>query len=144
MSNIYLKVTIEKRWCIKNFDFLSLKRAPVGQFLGNSNSLRYCWLLKLLVETEKSEIWKRNCVWLFYYFYFERNYDVLKSKSPCFLLNKNISFNKNETELQRVKLWWVGALEGRKSALFVTFILSKGNFFNICVLFSCIVYWINF
>ena len=32
------------------------------------------------------------------YLYFERNYDVLKSKSPCFLLNKNIKFNKNETE----------------------------------------------
>ena len=26
------------------------------------------------------------------------NYDVLKSKSPCILLNKNINFNKNETE----------------------------------------------
>ena len=33
------------------------------------------------------------CVWLFYYFNFERNYDVLKSKSPCFLL-----FNENDTE----------------------------------------------
>ena len=36
-------------------------------------------------------------MWLFYYFNFERNYNVLKSKSPCFLL-KNINFNKNETE----------------------------------------------
>ena len=35
---------------------------------------------------------------LFYYFNFERNYDFLKSKSPCILLNKNINFNKNETE----------------------------------------------
>ena len=26
------------------------------------------------------------------------NYDILKSKSPCFLLNKNINFNKNTTE----------------------------------------------
>ena len=25
MSNIYLKVTIEKNWCSQNFDFLSLK-----------------------------------------------------------------------------------------------------------------------
>ena len=39
-------------------------------------------------------------MWLFYYFNFERNYDVLKSKSPCILLNKNINFNKNETELK--------------------------------------------
>ena len=37
-------------------------------------------------------------MWLFYYFNFERNYDVLKSKSPCILLNKNINFNKNKTE----------------------------------------------
>ena len=38
---------------------------------------------------------------LFYYFNFERNYDVLKSKkpkNPCFLLNKDISFDNNETE----------------------------------------------
>ena len=40
----------------------------------------------------------QNCVWLFYYFYFERNYHTLKSKSPWFLLSKKISFNKNETE----------------------------------------------
>ena len=31
---------------------------------------------------------------------FERNYDVLKSKSPRILLNKNIKLNKNETELK--------------------------------------------
>ena len=32
------------------------------------------------------------------FFNFEKNYDDLKSKSPCILLNKNINFNKNETE----------------------------------------------
>ena len=41
----------------------------------------------------------QNCVWLFY-FNFERNYDVLESKGPCILLNKNINFNKNEAELK--------------------------------------------
>ena len=35
---------------------------------------------------------------LFCYFTFERNYDVLKSKNPCILLNQNMNFNKNETE----------------------------------------------
>ena len=35
---------------------------------------------------------------LLYYFNFERNCDVLKSKSLSILLNKNINFNKNETE----------------------------------------------
>ena len=37
-------------------------------------------------------------MWLFYYFNFERSYDVLKSKSPCTFLNKNTEFNKNEME----------------------------------------------
>ena len=43
-------------------------------------------------------MWEQNYVWLFNYFNFETNYDILKSKSPCILLNKNINFNKNETE----------------------------------------------
>ena len=37
-------------------------------------------------------------MWLFYYFNFERNSDVLNSKSPSILLSKNINFNKNETK----------------------------------------------
>ena len=37
-------------------------------------------------------------LWLFYYFNVERNYDVLNSKSPCTVLNKNINFNKIETQ----------------------------------------------
>ena len=37
-------------------------------------------------------------MWFFYYFSFERSYDVVKSKSPGIFLNKNINFNKNETE----------------------------------------------
>ena len=45
---------------------------------------------KLVVE--------QNCVWLFYYFYFERNYDILKSRKACFLLNKNMNFNKNDAD----------------------------------------------
>ena len=39
------------------------------------------------------------CVWLFYYFNFERNYNVLKPNS-CILLNKNVNFNKKKTELK--------------------------------------------
>ena len=34
---------------------------------------------------------------LFYYFNFDRTYDVLKLKIPCISLNNNINFNKNET-----------------------------------------------
>ena len=34
MSNIYLKVTIEKFWRSSNFDFVSLKNMNPGQFWG--------------------------------------------------------------------------------------------------------------
>ena len=34
----------------------------------------------------------------------------------------------------KVKLWWVGACKRKKRPFFVPFILSKGNYFNICVL----------
>ena len=40
-------------------------------------------------------------MWLLYYFNFETNDDVLKSKSPCILLSKNIKFSKNETESKK-------------------------------------------
>ena len=77
---------------------------------------------------------------LFYCFNFERIYEVLKSKGS----NKNISFNKNETEWKishtiferqilyfssyknhklKVKLWWIGVPERKMSAFFVPFIL---------------------
>ena len=44
----------------------------------------------------------------------------------------------------KAKLWWVGGRETKKYALFVTFILSKGNFCSLCILFQCLVNWINF
>ena len=88
-------------------------------------------------------------------------------QSPCILLNKNKSFNKNETESKmenpthsftetnlyfsayknrklNVKLWWVGARERKKRAFFLPCILAEGNLFNICLLSQCIVYWIHF
>ena len=52
MSNIFLEVTIEKKWRTQNFDFLSLKYSSPGQFLGSSNSHRCNWILKLLVATK--------------------------------------------------------------------------------------------
>ena len=99
---------------------------------------------------------------------FKSSYDVLKSKSPCSLLNKNINFNINETESKtedpthsfretnhisshqnsklNEKLWWVGTCERKEKAFLVPFIFSKENFFpkEICVLSQCIVYWIHF
>ena len=100
MSNIYLKVTIEKNWRSQNFDFLILKNSSPCQFLRSCNSLWYDWILKLLVATLKSEVWEQKFLWLFCYFNFERNYYVSKSNISCILLNKNINFNKNETELK--------------------------------------------
>ena len=88
-------------------------------------------------------------VWLFHYFYFERNYDVLKSTSPCILLNKSINFNENETESKipltvlerwtmcfssyknwelKAILWWAGAQERKMGAFFVTFVFNEKNF----------------
>ena len=74
MSNMYLKVTIEKNWRSEKLVFLNWKN------------------LKKL----KSEVWGQKCVWLFFYFNFENYYDVLKPKSACVFLNKFINFNKNE------------------------------------------------
>ena len=98
MLNIYWKATTEKNWPSQNFDFLSLNNLSPGQFLRSSNLHRYHWILRLLGATYKSEVWEPKCVWLFYYFNFERNYGVLNSKSSWILLNKNINFIKNKTE----------------------------------------------
>ena len=43
-------------------------------------------------------MWEQNCGYLFYYFNFERNYDILKSENPCFFLNKTINLNKSGTK----------------------------------------------
>ena len=105
-------------------------------------------------------------MWLFYYFKFERNYDALKSKSPCILLNKNMNLIKTKRNLKwktpdivlerlalcfssyktrklKVKLWWVGGRKRKKRAFFVPFILPDGNFFKNCVLSQCLVYWVH-
>ena len=120
-----------------NFDFLKKKKKKLlkslspGQFLGCSNPRSYKWVL--------------------YYFNFERSYDVLKSKSLCLLLNKNINLSKNETEskpenpaqtfrqinvvVQVIYKSWVKSkivmswsLRKTKSAFFATFILSEDKF----------------
>ena len=163
MSNIYLNVTLEKNWRSQNFDFLSLKNLSLGQFFVSFNSRRYHWILKFLVATYKSEVWEQNCVWLFYYSNFERNYDALKSKTPCILLNKNINFNKNGTESEiphtilerqtlcfssynnrkvKVKLRWVGARERKKRAFLYRLFCPKkifGIFISMSVFLTQII-----
>ena len=96
MLNIYLKVTIEKKYSKLPFsEFKKFVSKSVFRELQltqiSFNFQTFCCNLKIRVVGAK-------CVRLFCYFHFERNYDVLKSKSSCFLLNKNINFNKNETK----------------------------------------------
>ena len=62
----------------------------------------------------------------------------------CFRERESLCFSSYKNRKLKVKLWWVGARERKKRAFFVPFILSEGNFFNICVLSQCIVYWIHF
>ena len=75
-------------------------------------------------------------------------------------MNKNINFNKNETESKienptssfkvtnlrklKVKLWWVGACKRKMRAFLYRLFCPNEIFFNICVLSQCIVYWIHF
>ena len=40
MSNIYLKINVEKNWRSQNFDFQSLKNLPTDKFFGSSSSCR--------------------------------------------------------------------------------------------------------
>ena len=49
---------------------------------------------------------------------------VLERQTLCFSSNKNRNL--------KVKLWWIGACERKKSAFFVMLILSEGKTFNIC------------
>ena len=65
--------------------------------------------------------WNRNC---------KIPHTVLERGTLCFSSLK-------------VNMWWVGARERTKRAFFVPFILSEGNFINICVLSQCLVYWIH-
>ena len=98
---------------------------------------------------------------LFYDFNFERNYDVLKSKSPCILLYKNINFNKNETEskmespihsfretklvLQLIKesqiksktvMSWMELAKEKRGHFLYRLFCPKGIIFKICVLLN--------
>ena len=51
ISNIYIKVTIEKNWRSQNFNFLSLTNFSPVQFLVGSNSCKYHWISKLFAAT---------------------------------------------------------------------------------------------
>ena len=85
---------------------------------------------------------------LFCCFNFKRNYGVLKSKSPCILLNKITNFNKKETwskmenpthsfrelnlviQLKTVMSW---SSQKKKEGIFCTVYFVRRNFFNTSV-----------
>ena len=168
ISNIYLKIATEKKRS-QNFDFLSLKifvsRSVFWELQLALISLNFktsCWNLKIRALGAKMFVF-------FLLFLFWKELWRFKVKESMHLLNKNIYFNKTETESKienpthsfretslpfcfisyknhkiKVKLWWVGACESKKKEFSEPFILSEGNFFNICVFFRCIVYWIHF
>ena len=50
MSNIYLKVTFEKKWRNQNLDFLSLKSSSRGQVLGAPTHADIIEFLKFLLQ----------------------------------------------------------------------------------------------
>ena len=135
-----------------NFRFSKLKKFVSRSVFGELQLTQMLLNFQTFCCNLKSrEVWEQTCLWLFCYFDFERNYDVLKSKNPCILLNKNINFIKNETEskmenlthsfremnllLQLVqelqinsKTVMSSSSRKKKNAFFVTFISSKGNF----------------
>ena len=98
MSNIYLRVTIEKKWRTQNFDFLSLKCLSPSLFCRASTHADIIKFPKFLLQLKNQRCGSKTVCCFF--IFFERNYDVLKSKNPCFSLKENIKFNKNETEFK--------------------------------------------
>ena len=88
MSNIYLRVTNEKKWCTQKFYFLSSKSSSLGQYLGSSNSHRYRWICKLLVTNWKTEVWEQTVYGFSINLILKGIMTFLKSKSPYFLLTK--------------------------------------------------------
>ena len=103
MSNIYLKFTIEKNQSSQNFHFPSFKSFASMSAFGELQLTQISLNLKTSWCKLKIRDLGEKCGWLFYYFNFARNYGDLMPKSPCFLLNKNISFNKNEIEFTLLK-----------------------------------------
>ena len=88
MTNVYLDFTTEdKHWGSPNFSFINLKNLLPGQFL-RAPTQEDIIELQTSCCNKKSRAWEQKCLWLFYYFNFERNYDVSKSKDSCIFWSK--------------------------------------------------------
>ena len=55
-----------------------------------------------------------------------------------------LCFSSCKNRKLKVKMWWVRACERKKKVFFVPMILLEENFFSICFLSQCKVYWTHF
>ena len=96
MSNIYSKVTTETLSKLRFSGFKKfVTRSAFGELEVTQISFNFktsCCNLK--IRRREAKLCVAFLLW---------RYDALKSKSPCILLNKNINFNKNETESKMEK-----------------------------------------
>ena len=95
MSNIYLKKLLLTKINVRSS---TCKKFITRSLFGELQLTQISWNFKISFRNLEIKNLGANCIRLFYYFNSERNFDVLKSKSPSILLNKNIKFDKNETE----------------------------------------------
>ena len=84
---------------------------------------------------------------------FNKNEADLKMENPTrifketnlhfFITFKTCFSSYNKCKL-KVKLWWVGDLEGKKENTFCTFVFSEGNFLRFVFYLSVESIWIHF
>ena len=149
-------VTYWKFWLSKFKKFVS--RSVFGEFqliLISLNFKTSCCNLKT------RGLGAKPCVALLIIFYFKKNYDFLKSKSPfsipfwVFLkkTKRNLkwkfpkhSFRACASARIRIKSKPMRSWSSwkTKKGIFCNVYFVRRNFFNIYVLSQCIVYWINF
>ena len=97
MSNIYLKVTIDKKLLLlKKLRFWKFKKFFSDQVVGELQLIEFSNLL-LQLKNQGSE---SKTVCGFFISFTLKGVMTLNSKSPCFLLDKNMKFDKNKTELK--------------------------------------------
>ena len=83
MSNIYLKVTIEKNWRSQNFDILGLNISHQVSFWGAPTHADITEFSNFLLQL-KNERSGNKTVWRFYYLFLKEMYDALKSRVYAF------------------------------------------------------------
>ena len=136
MSNIYLNVTIKKKWGTQNFHFLSSKSLSPGYLLGSSNSHRYQWIFKLFGCKSKIRGLEAKLCAAFQLFLFRKELWRFKVKKSMYFVKQIYKFWYREMNLVLQLVWglWIkskavmSSRSEKKIPFFVTFILSKRNF----------------